>query len=452
MTEPLDPAVGLRPRIEQDLDQRAESLRRRMHSPLCGILTSLGYLNRSSGGPAMLIGSGDLTGVHVLSGQPAPKPGSFHLGGSSSVPFESRIRVLAESLERYAGHAITHDGSLPVRRASWEELRAAGEPVLDSRAFSLFSPRQLATPGFPFEPFSPDRPIGWLSLPSLPDGSRCWIPAQWFLLGYLPADDEPWLCTAVTTGTAAHTEPGRALLAALEELIQLDATMGHWHGARPGTRIEHDRRTTALQRVIAADFAKLDPAPEFHLLHNADLPGFTVACLIRQHGGLIPRMAIGLGSGARLERAMHRALLEAAGVQWLAAWVRIQDAVEPPTGAGGNYDLESNVGFYAGPAGAAVVERRFAESAPARASDLPPDDEGGPREIVRSIVRAFGSTGKRLYWADLSTVDVRALGFHVLRAWSPDTISLSLPGAPPSQHRRFAAYGGFDHADPHPYP
>lgn len=446
----MSEAAALAPRTITEPDTAAELLRERMHSPLCGLLTSMGYLQRLRTGGRMYVASGDLTGVHVLQNQPPPRPGSFHLGGSGLFRFESRIRVLAESLERYAGHAAVAEGRFPVEMRPYRALADAGEPVLPARAFSLFSDEQYGRTGFPFDRFDPDAAVGWIRLPSLLDDRTCWVPAQRLLLGYIPCADEPWMTSAVTTGTAAHTDPGRALLSALEELIQLDSAVGHWHGGGRGVLIEHDGRTAVLNRIVARHFPALEP--EFHLLRNADLPGFTVACLLRGPSGRVPEIAVGLGSGNRLVPAMYRALLEAAGVQWLATWVAVQISVGEMDDGGAIYDLESNVGRYAMPGGAAVVEERFAASEPAAASDLPPDGAADPRAAVREIVDALRRNGQHVSYGDLTTRDIRALGFTVMRVWSPDLLSLPLPSAPPTAHPRFAAYQGYSRDDPHPYP
>jgi len=71
---------------------------------------------------------------------------------------------------------------------------------------------------------------------------------------------------------------------------------------------------------------------------------------------------------------------------------------------------------------------------------------------LRHLVDGFAGTGKELVFLDLTTADIRDLGFYVVRVWSPDTISLSLPSAPPVMHPRFQAYGGIRNEAPHPYP
>jgi thiazole/oxazole-forming peptide maturase SagD family component len=461
MTELLDrvgaAGRGLELTLHIDEDQRAEALRRRIHNPVCGLLRSMGFLIRERAGARMIIGSGDITGVHILNGQPPPRPGSFHLGGSGIAPFESRIRILAETLERYAGHSAMAGGLVPVHRATWQEVTAEGRPCLTREDLEVFTPEQFAQPGFPFAAFDPDAPIGWVTLPSLVDGVATLVPAQWFLLGYIPRVGEPWMGTAVTTGTAAHTDPPRALLSALEEVVQLDAAMGHWFGASRSIRIRHDRRTDLLRRMIDRQPDAFGLEPEFQLLPNVDLPGFNVACLLRQPPGLVPRVAIGLGSGADLLQAMYRSLLEAVAVQWLAAWLVIEERAagaspEAPQAGRDLFNLEGNVGLAAGDEGSRAVEERFGRCDQADASDLPPDSTGDVRSKARALVDAFRRTGKRLYWGNLTTADISSLGFTVMRVWSPDTLSLSLPGAPESRHRRFERYGGFSHAVPHPYP
>ncbi|MGW1075716.1 YcaO-like family protein [Streptomyces sp. NPDC002537] len=453
-TAPAGTAPALR--VLRDEDERVRSLQARMHGRLCGLITSVGGLNKPSRAPHLFVEGAELTGVHLWQGRPAPKPGSYHIGGYGFLPFESRIRVLGEALERYAGHAVVAERRLPVTTATHAQLAGRGEPVLDADCFRLFEAEQLGRTGFPYQAFDPHAPMGWVRVPSLLDDSEALVPAQQFLLGYLPADDEPWLVSAVTTGTAAHTAPDAALRGALYELVQVDTAIGHWYGNAASVVIGFDGRLSALRGLLGRHYAGT-VGHEFHWLPSPDLPGFTVACLLRSPNGAMPAISIGLGSGGGLERAMYRALLEAVGVHGLAGWSLLEAEVESADGSpeerlDGMFDLESNVGYYASKEGARVVEERFAHHTRETAGNLPPDDERPPRRIAAGVVDAFRATGKRLYWSDLTSPDIRQLGFTAVRVWSPDTLSLPFPSAPPAAHRRFAAHGGFVNPLPHPYP
>lgn len=308
-------------RVLGDEDARAREIHRRMQGALCGIMTSSGSLNKAPTTPRMFVEGAELTGVHHWFGREPAKPGAYHIGGYGTVPFEARIRILGETLERYAGFSACVEGRFPVLHASHEELVTRREPVVDTDVFRLFLPDQLAADGFPFQAFSPTTPMDWVKIPSLVDDSEQYVPAHHFLLGNLPGPEEPWTLPAVTTGTAAHTDPGAAFLSALYEIIQVDAAVGHWHSPAPSLRIVPDARTRLLQDVIDRRL-RGGLEPEFHLLPSPDLPGFNVACILRKPPGITPAVSVGLGSGPSLVRSMYRALLETVGVQTLMRLVR----------------------------------------------------------------------------------------------------------------------------------
>lgn len=422
--------------------QRAavDALARRIVGPLTGLVPHLGFHARGRRGTRVAIATADLTGVHVLvDGNPA-KPGSHHIGAASATVADAGIRTLAESIERYAQYAFPADHGFPFTTA--EGLPGPVLPPVEH-----FADEQFAVPGFPFQRYDPGAPLGWWRMTALTGGPEVFAPAQSTLVGYRPRldDGEPWLHAAVTTGSAAHTDPAKALLSAIQELVQLDATMGHWHTAIRSVRIGRDRRTKALEGVIGRYWDRRVPDPEFHLLPSADLPGFTVACLVRSGATGGPAVTVGLGADTSLTSAMYKALLEATTLSILSDDSESEDQLF--------LDLESNVSHYAKPEHAHVVEDRFAHCDTVNAADLPPDGSTEDlRVTVRRYVDAFRAAGKRLLYGDLSTPEVRHLGFHVLRVWSPDTLSLSLPGAPARLHPRYRDYGGFSHTHPHPYP
>ncbi len=468
----LRTASGLR--LVEPPDIQTARLRRRMHSPLCGLMPQLGFLTRPRYGPRLLVSGGDLTGVHVLRDQPRPKLGSYHIGGYGVRPYESHIRTLGEVVERYAGYVAAVSGAFPVRFATEAELGT--EPHFPIGSYLPFTEGQLAGRGFPFRRPGPGDRFGWSRFTCLRDGRPTWLPAQLTTVGYVVRDTEgePWVQPAVTTGTAAHTDPDKAALGALQEMVQIDAAIGHWYGATRSVRIGPGRRSAALLRLVARHCHPLGGQPEFHLLPSADLPGFSIACLLREPGGQVPAVVVGLGIDDRLEAAMYKAFLEGVGVRALATWTSVQesmagagsspngpDSLNGSDGSDGSkgsdgeaiFDLESNVVLAATPQGARVVEERYGDCEDAGADELPPDPENlGAAPSVRRLVSAFHSTGKHLYAGDLTTVDAAALGFVVPRFWSPDLLTLPLPSAPTAAHPRFAAYGGFQRHVPHPFP
>lgn len=444
--------------ISQAPDQLIQNYRARMYSPLCGLVVAIGYSAHGRKGPRVSVAGGELTGVHVLQDQKAPRPGSYHIGGSGIVPFEPSIKTFGESAERYAGSIAALDPEVEHKFAPHSAMKDQGYNIIDASKLLVLDENTARSAKIPFMPFDAEAPITWIEADNIgAGGGRKWIPAQQFFVGYPVRihEGEPWLEAAVSTGTAVHTDYPRALLAALYELVQIDSAMGHWYGRQESIEVELDDRTARLGRVLSRHMPAGGYRTEFHLLPNADLPGFAVACLLHEPQGRVPVVAAGLGADQCLERAMYKAWLEGVGVRSLAEWSLVntyleKGSVQQDTEA--MLDLDSNVVHAAQAEGAAAVRQRFSGARRVPAADLPPDSNLGVSEEVRRTVRAFRETEKELFLRNITTPDVASLGFRAMRVWSPDTLSLSLPSAPPQRHARFDEYGGFARSIPHPYP
>lgn len=423
----------------------------RMLSPMSGLSTQIGFVTRSALEPRIAIASGEVTGAHRLAGQPAPT--SYHISGTGMSYDEALIAVLAETIERYV-HVVPPGGmSRHTVYASFRDM-AFNSRALVPENLQYFSEDQLAQAGFPFSRAFPDTTIGWSATESLIDGSICWIPAQIARVGYIRQPNEPPIMAGVSTGTAAHTEEAQALKNAVLELIEIDAAMGNWYGnAMPiALKVGEDSRTQAVESLIRRHLPSFGPKPRFYWLPSPDLPGLTIACVFENDE--IPEFVVGLGCDLRLAHALYKAFLEAVAVAKLAKLNVLRLSVEgvPHIPDSSHlYDLDTNVAYYA-LTGREAVDAKFSDGPAVSPSELPNDVDLDTIEDVRYLIDCFRHAQKELVFLDLTTEDVRELGFIVARVWSPDTLSLSLPSAPPKVHPRFQAYGGVTSGTPHPYP
>ncbi len=419
-------------------------LRSRILSPLSGLSPGFSFLMRSALEPRVAVAAGDLTGVELLRGHPAR--GAHHIAGTAASAEGATIPLLAETVERYAQYAAA---GAPVRvvYASTDTM-AAGSRALISQGLPYFSEEQLARGGFPFSRLCGHDEIGWVEARSLPDDSVCWVPAQVAFVGYRPRPGEPRFTFGVSTGTAAHTSLERAVTNALLELVQIDAAMGNWYGDRRPLPLDLGAsvRTRPVDALVGHHLRRNGPLPRFYWLPSADLRGLAIACVIEAPEP--PVVAVGLGCELRLDRAIYHAFLEGVAVAKLAKLAVLRElSGEAPsaTGTSAMYDLEANVAHYARE-GCDAFHARFGRDQRISPSELPAD------LAPEDLVDGFTLTGKQLALVDLTTPDIDVLGFRVVRVWSPDTLTLSLPGAPPVRQPRFAAYGGVADEAPHPYP
>jgi len=365
---------------------------------------------------------------------------------------------VGETIERYAQLMADFSFSEKLTFASFEEMQKSGQKTLPFEDLLFYSQAQLSRPGFPFNQVSPQNKLSWLKMTSLNDQETLWVPAQFILVGYdiRRKDNEPWVTSAVTTGTASHVDYVRAFRASLLELIQLDSVMGHWYTDWQAYEIILDERVSGLSKLINEYGVSSKHNYRFYYLPNPDLAGFSVACVYLQEKAL-PKVAIGLGADLSLESAMYKAYLETVASVGLARMVVFKGKYEMDKHVGtidpeNLYDLDRNVEYYGSGEDFHHIEDRFLNMPSIKASHLPPDVEGTQQEQISYLVNSFVRSNKRIYGLDLTNVEAKALNFRVGRVWSPDTLSLCLPSAPQVLHARFKDFGGVANEYPHLYP
>ena len=460
------------------LDPRVRQYMERLVSPLFGPIRRLSASYYDAGSPAHFTLKPELVDVHRRAGLPvAPR---YHLGGFGFSLEESVMRALGESIER--GSHMTFHTSFPhlLQRRSQRDLASAGIPHLSISELGRFKPQQRKHQHFPFSVLSEEMELTWAPAIDLRTEKETLLPLQALEVGF-PASEEPRAMLAVTTGTAAHTSYGQALHNALIELLQIDATMGHWYSNSVAPMID----TSASSTPQFAQFWKmyapwLDRAGvqiEFYWLSRPDdgIPLYVVACICRRPEGF-PALITGLGAAADLEQAMYSALYEVVPITSAVPMIALEQLYEyakpgehqirrRANSVYGAYqqfntsdicDLDSALGYYALPEGAAtVIPSRFnprqVVTGPEIRRQVPPLQVSDPRDVTGRLL-AQTIERYRIFALDFSAQDIVSQGFRVVRLFSTELLTLYAPSFPEGDHPRFEAYGGFRNDAPHPYP
>lgn len=441
----------------QYLDQNLLGKLNKLLSPFVGICQEIGYMKRSSSDPFLITLGAELTGLHTVLNRPNPGRGGYHIGGVGYFHNEAMIKAVAESLERYSQllSEATLKGVHPREFLSYEEMKIKYSNIIDEKCLNFFLPDQFKKIGFPYKKFDANSPITWVEITALDQSSKTWIPAQLLFVGYnclIP--DEPWLSSAVTTGTAAHCTREKAILSAISELIQIDAAMGHWYTNSEAILLTLDER---VKHFLSFLNKVMNPytmsKPHFYLLESKRLPGFNIACVFKKNKESIPRFAVGLGSDCCLEKALYKSFLEGYGVVGLARLNVFKEKNQSPKNLENFYDLDSNVAAYAKGSQEAFFEKKFPLKKGVKTSKLTPDWTFETEErTIYEYTQVFKRNNMDLYYTDLTSPEAKEVGFNVARIWSPHTISLCLPSAVQKNHSRFKDYGGVTYDAPHPYP
>ena len=154
------------------------------------------------------------------------------VGGSS---FGDEAQALASSLgetvERYCGNYIPGES---LRRATYDQLKQAGEHAIDPESLALFEPQMYREEGCPMVPFTRDLPVLWVQGHSLTRDCPAWLPISLVYVNWYTAlPKEPITNYMNFPGIAAGANLEHALVSAIEELVERDATMIWWMNRQP---------------------------------------------------------------------------------------------------------------------------------------------------------------------------------------------------------------------------
>jgi ribosomal protein S12 methylthiotransferase accessory factor len=377
--------------------------------------------------------------------------------GAAVSPEASIVAAVGEVVERVFGSAAM------MRDTHHATARELGDAAIDPQAFAPFSEAQRAEPGFPFARFDADEPIAWVGAFSLGDCEPAWVPAE---AVYLGAHCRSVHLVGSSSGLAAAATREEALVAGIQELIERDSFMITWAARR--TPPELDLATCPF--LEARDLVERARAGRvelraFDVTTDVEVP--TILGIATGTAGEAPSLAVGAASRLSMRSALSKALLEALHTwNWTFELVGARgelpdESAEASLRIGDFADL---VYLYAHP-----WRRRALDFLLVRRDLVPVRPEAAsvatPAEEVEILTARLRRADCRVLAADLSPEPEWGMGFHVVRALSPDLVPLSLVGhrfyRGCERYRTVPAWLGDPrppadehalNADPHPFP
>jgi len=385
----------------------------------------------------------------------------YHLSGYGRYYEEALIRLAGEAIERYSLLVAPCTLADAVCYASYAEIKKSGR-VIPFEYLQLFSEAEYAKLNRGryrgFRPLKVDDVVGWVRCPSLfASGSEIWVPAQLLFVGYRLNRErgEVAFCPAFSTGTAAHTSPQQALQSALLEFIEIDALMLHWYTRIGAKRVViDDLSVVALMPQLFGPGSRYEVlALDLRVLDNVDAHVLGAALINKRQ----ERPFIMMGAQGHLDpaRACYRGMMEAIAISFLGIYGPLYLPKEYLlTSEAGYTDLDTNVAFFASPERAAekrdVIHKLVAgQTALSAMHSFASGDVNA--DTVR-LIRQLSSVSEYGVYLDVTPPETRSRGWHVMRVFIPELLTMCVPGVPYSQHPRIKAHGGIRNGYPHPMP
>ena len=324
--------------------------------------------------------------------------------GKGLTPADATTGAIGEALEIYAG------SSYCVADFPHEPLVRLGGSALDPKLLCLYEDSYYARGGFPYVRFDQERSIHWTAGKWLDTDEAVWLPAL-TVYHYFPAPREERFCQITSNGSAAGTSVDDATFRAVLELVERDAFMLTWYGRAPATRIILDECVDAGLTAILDRIQSLGGRIRIYRLNaGVDIP--TVLCCARGDGRNWPGATLGLGTHPNPRIAITKAILEMGQTAYSLRRSMLIGQESIPAAPGDVRTFRQHALFYLPAGRAAALDFLDANEDAIRLSELP-----DPGEFpLSALVQAVTNAGARLAIVDLTTPDLRAMHFAVVRA------------------------------------
>lgn len=380
---------------------------------------------------------------------------SYHLSGYGVSREESTIKLIGESIERYALVTAPVLFSNQFIKASYNEMeKQYPEEMIPFELLDIYSQDDYAklSKCTSLQPLTKDDVITWLRCPSLvKNGQHYYIPIQMLFIGNREGKNEKMFVPGFSKGSASHISIEKALSSAIMEAIEADAVMINWYCERkvPEIIIDDLNLVQLLENIMSRIEYKI------HLLDYTvnETIGYTFVAVLENKQDKVPKYVMGCAAGLSPSKVAYRAIMEALAILYLAdngPLVMPKDYLENDLDL--NYtNLDSNVSYWSNlhdlDKKKALLDRVI--SGKKLLSDF---DNLESESDILYILGKSQELFKYAVYFDMTPPEIRNLGHKVMRVFLPEFLQMSFPEFPYSKHPRFALYGGVKCELPHPLP
>ena len=342
-----------------------------------------------------------------------------HCGAIGFTWPEAATGAIGECIERYCCGQYEWDTLV---FATQDEL---GADAIGMDTFALYTPWQYAHPDFPFAQGKPSEPIWWAPAWSLVTRERKYVPAALVYVPYEPHDrSKPtdFVALAVSSGQACHTDPTRALLTGLFEVVERDAFMIAWLRKLVLPRVDY-MADPELRAIYERHFG--GSALTFHIFDiTMDIRLPTMLCIVEGTSPKGPFIATGAATRTNERAAIVKALLEGAqDVVWVRDLIKRKPNWRPDPDYMNVRDFEDHVRLFCEPYMVQHVDFLLGgtESRPVAADRT----FESPALELQHCVAEVQRNGLDVVVVDTTSPEIADAGFCVPKVFIPGTVTLT---------------------------
>lgn len=439
-------------------DNRVQRSLDKLLDPAIGILRELREVPRLASDPNFFHYAGKACDTFALSSHT-----SFYNSGGASISRELAIyKAIGEAIERYSS-ALYEVEDCPL-----SSFRDAPFACAAPHTFSLYAPAQYDDESFLFVPFDEQTPVRWTASTELVSGQSVHIPAAAVYMPYtyiLGAGDAP-VMQPISTGLACHRTLPEAIISGICEVVERDAVMLVWQAMLSCPQIRIETLSDLNYDIVKRLEHNGSKVYMFDITMDHGIPTI-LSVLSGENNPALPGYVFAGAADPDPEKAVRKSLEEIPHTRrYCSRIMQYSPSFAPQFPDHDNVkDQEHHLHFYCDHDNRQFARFLFQHKKRKSFDEIVSLKRDRLADTLQQLVQAIHQTGERVYVKELTTPDVGAAGFHVVRAVIPGYQRLcmgyknrSLGGA---RLREMAGRmkldshlpaGAADNPAPHPYP
>jgi ribosomal protein S12 methylthiotransferase accessory factor len=343
----------------------------------------------------------------------------------------SKVTAVLEALERYGG--VDPGGVEPTVRGSYRDL---ADDALDPRRCGVHPPESYATPGYPYQPFDPDRQLWWSWGHSFGRDRPVLVPeslAYYYAHKTRAADGDRAHFYEVSNGCALGSCLEEAILHGLLEVVERDAFLMTWYARMSAPRVDlTSARHPAVPLQAAAITAETGyQVLAFDITMEHGVPSVWTMAVSPDGSG--PRAVCTAGASLDPERALLNALSELGPI--LTDVIRRYRTEEPAAHAMAAdpfrvVTMPDHSALYSAPETFDRFDFLLADTSSLAVSDIGGERRGQVTQDdltadLRALLARFLSTGTDVVVVDQTTPEHRAGRFFCVKVIVPGLLPMT---------------------------
>jgi ribosomal protein S12 methylthiotransferase accessory factor len=332
--------------------------------------------------------------------------------GCSNNWAEAILGTIGETVERYA--PIFYNEK-EIIFSSYKNLK---EHAIHPTEYALYHDKQYENANFRIQRFDEDIEISWFQATDLTNGKKTLMPGQFI---YLPFNrDINKITINTSTGLASHTNYYKAILSAIYESIERDSFVITWQQELVPKKLIIDQE---IQIYLDEKFSSKYEWHFYEVTYDINVPTILGFCIGNSEFGKF--VAVGSSSRQTYGEALKKTIQEIGQAIPYFRYLLVNDNSIPDDDYNKILDFDKHAIFYTKRQDLWHVLDKWLKITPSIKINFNEENKRNDKEEIRHIMKILKDKNYNVLFKDLTTPDLRQLGFYSVKIFIPQLIQLA---------------------------